>query len=210
CDAIFGLKRDDEFVVVPAQGHTPPRLVQHGVRAASSDWCIGQILQLMRGKTQSRLSEFNTVAPQSHDDAGSRAARCSPGAIVFQRRHRTTRQVLDKKPSFGICRYVVRDAGTSPIHRRHILRTISHARPSARQSRRTSPFDCPRIIRSITDVPKPWRVGFLTAGPPLSVQRRIRYSSLARSHVTSTWPLGTDRDPYLAALVASSCRITLT
>ena len=30
-DAIFRLKRDDELVVVSAQGHTSPRLVQHGV-----------------------------------------------------------------------------------------------------------------------------------------------------------------------------------
>jgi hypothetical protein len=30
-DAIFRLKRDNELVVVPAQGHTPSRLVQHGV-----------------------------------------------------------------------------------------------------------------------------------------------------------------------------------
>ena len=30
-NAIFRLKRDDELLVVPSQGHTPPRLVQHGV-----------------------------------------------------------------------------------------------------------------------------------------------------------------------------------
>ena len=39
-------------------------------RAGSSDWRISQILKLIRKKTQSRCSEFNTGAPQGHDDAG--------------------------------------------------------------------------------------------------------------------------------------------
>jgi len=96
----------------------------------------------------------------------------------------------------------------SPIHRHHILRTISHARPSARQSRCISPFNCSRTIRSIKDIPKPSRMGFFAGGPPLSVQCRMSRPSVARVQVTSTCPLGTDRDPYLVALVASSCRVT--
>jgi hypothetical protein len=38
---------------------------------------------------------------------------------------------------------------------RHVGTAISHASPSARQSRRISPFSCPRIMLSITRVPKP-------------------------------------------------------
>src|SRR5262249_44393308 len=59
-------------------------------RAGSSDWRISQILKLIRGKTQSRLSEFNTGAPQSHDDAVCRytfypttaAHACAAQALV--------------------------------------------------------------------------------------------------------------------------------
>ena len=46
----------------------------------------------------------------------------------------------------------------------HMLRAISHASPFARQSKRILPFSEPLIIRSITRVPKPWRIGGLTGG----------------------------------------------
>src|SRR5215831_1687773 len=90
----------------------------------------------------------------------------------------------------------------------HIRKAISHASPSARQSKRILPFSEPLIIRSITRVPKPWRIGGLTGGPPLSVQRSTSRPSAARDHLTSTLPSATDRAPYLAALVASSCKTT--
>ena len=37
----------------------------------------------------------------------------------------------------------------------HVGRAISHESPSARQSKRISPFSWPRIMLSITRVPKP-------------------------------------------------------
>src|SRR5215467_4438027 len=90
----------------------------------------------------------------------------------------------------------------------HIRKAISHASPSARQSKRILPFSEPLIIRSITRVPKPWRIGCLTDGPPLSVHRSTSRPSAAHDHLTSTPPSATDRAPYVAALVASSCKVT--
>ncbi len=65
---------------------------------------------------------------------------------------------------------------------------------------------------------EPLRVGGVTGGPPRSSHARSscsRPSSKAcRDHVTATRPSGTDRAPYLAALVISSCsamaRVTAT
>ena len=57
-DAIFRLKRDDELVVVTVQGHTPPRLVQHGFESWIVRLVHQQIFKLIRGKTQSRLQRI--------------------------------------------------------------------------------------------------------------------------------------------------------
>jgi hypothetical protein len=89
----------------------------------------------------------------------------------------------------------------------HVGMAISHASPSARQSKRISPFIF-RIMPSITRVPKPRRVGGVAGGPPASIQRSTTLPSIARDHSTSTFPVGTDNAPYLAALVASSCKVT--
>src|SRR5262245_46974964 len=86
----------------------------------------------------------------------------------------------------------------------HIGTAISHARPSSR----TPPFTPPRILVSSTLVPKPLRVGGLTGGPPASVQRSTSCPSSTFDHSTRTCPVVTDRAPYLAALVANSCRAT--
>jgi hypothetical protein len=51
----------------------------------------------------------------------------------------------------------------------HVGEAISHARPSARQSSRTSPPTWPRIIASITWVPKPLRVGWGTDGDTFTI-----------------------------------------
>ena len=61
---------------------------------------------------------------------------------------------------------------------------------------------------SMTRMPKPRRVNSLTGGPPVSIQRRTILPSAARDHSTSTLPVGTDNAPYLAALVANSCKVT--
>ena len=50
-----------------------------------------------------------------------------------------------------------------------VPRTISQARPSGRQSSRTSPFSDTNIL-SMTCIPKPRRVDSETAGPPNSEQ----------------------------------------
>lgn len=53
-------------------------------------------------------------------------------------------------------------------------------------------------------VPKPRRVGGLTAGPPCSIQRRwIKLEGLD-VHSTTSLPEGTEKAPYLAALVLNS------
>ncbi len=70
--------------------------------------------------------------------------------------------------------------------RNQICRAISHARPSGRQSRCISPFNCSSISRLITNVPKPSRVGFRAGRPPFSIQRRMSRLSAPRDHVTST------------------------
>jgi hypothetical protein len=90
----------------------------------------------------------------------------------------------------------------------HVGMVISHARPSVRQSSRTSPPTWPRIIASITCVPKPLRVGGVTDGPPASAHRSTTRPSAACDHSTRTLPFSTDRAPYFAALVASSCKAT--
>src|SRR5215469_12231821 len=56
--------------------------------------------------------------------------------------------------------------------------------------------------------PKPLRVGARTGGPPLSVQRKLSRPSSWCDQFNSICPLDTDKDPYLAALVASSCNVT--
>jgi uncharacterized protein DUF6894 len=92
----------------------------------------------------------------------------------------------------------------------HTGSAITHASPSARQSKRISPFSWPRIMPSITRVPKPRRVGGSTGGPPVSVQRRTRRPSDGSDHSIRTCASATDRAPCLAALVTSSCRATAT
>ena len=59
--------------------------------------------------------------------------------------------------------------------------------------------------RPTTRVPKPWRLGGLTGGPPASDQR-ITSCVSPRDHSTRSRPEGTDRAPYLTAFVVNSCR----
>jgi hypothetical protein len=87
----------------------------------------------------------------------------------------------------------------------HTFRVISQTRPSARQSKCVFP-DRWAIICSIIRPPNPVCVGSRTFGPLDSVQRRCNCPS-ASCHFTSTWPSGTAKAPYLAALVANSCKV---
>jgi hypothetical protein len=96
-----------------------------------------------------------------------------------------------------------RGTGVATSH----LKLISQTRPSARQPKRVLPF-IRAIICSVTRLPKPLRVGSCTAGPPVSVQHRCNRRSASCDHFRSTCPLGVDKAPYLAAFVASSCKIT--
>ena len=117
-----------------------------------------------------------TVALSAHDLSG----------------HRHPDQGLHPAPA----RWSGGEGLTGPLS--HVGRAISHASPSARQSKRISPFSWPRIMLSITRVPKPRRAGGSTGGPPVSVQRRTsRPSGHAttppeRAHrvltVHRTWP----------------------
>jgi hypothetical protein len=75
-------------------------------------------------------------------------------------------------------------SGSQPTH---VRRMIPHASPFACQSKRISPFSWDLIMRSIACVPKPWRVGLLTGGPPLSVQRRTRLR--LRQATVFGWPI---------------------
>src|SRR3954468_7457917 len=84
-------------------------------------------------------------------------------------------------------------------------KVISHVSPWSRQSKRTSPLSWP-IIFSMTRVPNPRCVGGVGVGPPDSIQRKLSLPSAGRDHKISTRPPAADRDPYLAALVASSCK----
>ena len=57
-DGIFRLKRDDELVVVPVQGHTPPRLVQHGLESWIVRLAHQRNSKLISGKPQFRLQRI--------------------------------------------------------------------------------------------------------------------------------------------------------
>jgi len=64
-------------------------------------------------------------------------------------------------------------------------------------------------LRSMTMLPNPRCAGFTTAGPQLSTQSSstpLPSASGSKRHAIDTRPSGTDRAPYLAALVASSCK----
>jgi hypothetical protein len=64
-DAIFRLKRDNELVVVPAQSHTSPRLVQHGVEG----WIV-------------RLAHQPNFKADSWEDPIPLAANSIPGNLA--------------------------------------------------------------------------------------------------------------------------------
>jgi hypothetical protein len=65
-------------------------------------------------------------------------------------------------------------------------KAISHVRPWACQSRRTSPPSWPTIMFSIMLLPKPRCVGGVTGGPPDSIQRKLSPPSVVRDQVIST------------------------
>ena len=65
------------------------------------------------------------------------------------------------------------------------------------------PLNCPNASDSKPS-PNPRRVGFVTVGPPVSRQRNLNASS-ERDQFNETIPLSVDKEPYFAALVASSC-----
>jgi hypothetical protein len=89
----------------------------------------------------------------------------------------------------------------SSAHRRGSI--TSQANPAGRQSNFIWPL-APWIMLVITLVPKPFRFGRDTAGPPVSVQRRTSRPFSGGAQETSIRPLLRDRAPYLPALVASS------
>ena len=60
------------------------------------------------------------------------------------------------------------------------------------------------MLALIIRMPKPGAAGACGRGPPLSVQRKRRLRG-CNSQFTSTRPDITDSEPYLAALVQSSC-----
>jgi hypothetical protein len=82
----------------------------------------------------------------------------------------------------------------------------SQTRPSARQSRCTSPWSWRSTLDLSTTEPKPWRFGGTTGGPPASSQRRRKRAPcpVPRAHPTLTLPPGAESEPYLALFVASS------
>src|SRR6185312_9331196 len=74
----------------------------------------------------------------------------------------------------------------------------------------SSSYGTPSLIRR---VPKPRRVGGSTVGPPVSVHCSCshgRWPCRRVVQVTVTRPSGTDSEPYLPALVASSCKAMLS
>jgi hypothetical protein len=83
---------------------------------------------------------------------------------------------LPTRPCFRVARAGIRGAIGWPRLDQDVEwtvtsgRAISHVRPSARQSSRTSPPTRPRTMASITWLPKPLCVGGLAGGPPTSVQ----------------------------------------
>src|SRR5262249_34593712 len=89
----------------------------------------------------------------------------------------------------------------------HTRIEISQISPLECQSNRTVPLSC-LIIPTMTRLPKPLRVGGSTGGPPVSVQQRTSSRSAPWTHFRPTRPLFTEREPYLAALVANSCKDT--
>src|SRR4029077_11587469 len=100
------------------------------------------------------------------------------------------------------------DVGYVPIadaSRLHTFRVISQTRPSACQSSRVFP-ERAAIIPSITRLPKPLRVGSCTLGPSVSFQSKVSSPPGSCDHFKSTRPLAADKAPYLAALVANSCK----
>ncbi|MNS96723.1 hypothetical protein D3C72_1310360 [compost metagenome] len=61
------------------------------------------------------------------------------------------------------------------------------------------------MLRSISTVPKPLRLGGRTVGPPLSRQLIAQPLVASIAQLTESLPPARDNAPYLAALVASSC-----
>src|SRR6185312_9384337 len=89
----------------------------------------------------------------------------------------------------------------------HTFRVISQTRPSARQSKCVFPERWATVC-SITRPPNPLCAGSSrTFGPRDSVQRRCNCPSASCDHFRSTWPSGTAKAPYLAELVANSCKV---
>src|SRR5262249_8238966 len=87
--------------------------------------------------------------------------------------------------------------------------SIEQTKPSGRNSRRTV---APGIAFSIKEVPRPTASGDLTAGPAFSCHTSIIARRLFREltvQLTVMIPAGRDREPYFAALVASSCKTRL-
>ena len=84
---------------------------------------------------------------------------------------------------------------------------ISQISPSARQSKLISPIRW-RIIVFMARVPKSWRAGGITGGPPVSVQRSKTWPSAVWDQLIWMRPPGRDSAPYLAAFVVSSCTVT--
>ena len=76
-----------------------------------------------------------------------------------------------------------------------------------RELQPTRPPTSAAKARSIIRDPKPRRSGALTGGPPESAQRKVTTAcSGSLRQVTETRPASVESEPYLVALVASSCR----
>ena len=78
--------------------------------------------------------------------------------------------------------------------------------PSGFQSALTAAASPPPAA-PISVMPKPMRDGAVTVGPPVSRQVRTRRCPSSRQAIC-TMPPGTDRAPYFAAFVPSSCRVS--
>ena len=105
----------------------------------------------------------------------------------------------------SVCKQI-RKSGACPLAPQ-IGSAISQANPAGCQLNPISPLAW-WIKFAITLVPKPLRVGGVTAGPPVSVQRTMNCPISGRVQETPIRPLHTDKAPYLTALVVSSCKTT--
>ena len=101
----------------------------------------------------------------------------------------------------GQAHVLLADAGTGTLYRVK-LADGSHEKVAS------SPR-CLLMLASMILVPKPFVVGALTRGPPVSSQRSVNFASQS-DQARSTCPVPPESAPYLAAFVANSWTIRAT